>query len=73
MGECRHKWQHQTRPWCLSFWMCSECEMELTDNQYGALEQSRQQGRAEALNAVFQTNGPSRAIAQLKKKWGIDQ
>jgi hypothetical protein len=34
---------------------------------------SQQEGRTEALNAVFQINGPSRAITQLKKKWGIDQ
>jgi uncharacterized protein (UPF0335 family) len=37
------------------------------------LRAARQEGRIEALNAVFQVNGPSRAIAQLKKKWGIDQ
>jgi hypothetical protein len=37
------------------------------------LGQERQAGRTEALNAVFQINGPSRAITQLKKKWGIDQ
>jgi hypothetical protein len=73
MDKCQHKWQHQSRPWAISFWMCSECEMELTDNQYEALEQAKQEGRMEALNDVFQINGPSRAITQLKKKWGIDQ
>ncbi len=71
--NCHHKWQHQSRPWAKSFWMCTECEMELTDNQYEAVTQGIQEGRAEALNAVFQINGPSRAIAQLKKKWNIDQ
>jgi len=33
---------------------------------------SRHGGRMEALNAVFQINGPSRAIARLKKQYAAD-
>lgn len=35
------------------------------------LDRVKNEGRAEALNAVFQINGPSRAISQLKDKWAI--
>jgi predicted amidophosphoribosyltransferase len=69
MGDCQHKWHHESRPWAKSFWMCSECEMELTDSQYQAVVQARHGGRMEALMAVFQINGPSRAIARLKAEY----
>lgn len=34
--------------------------------------QARYEGRVEALNAVFQINGPSRAITRLKKQYADD-
>lgn len=40
MSRCHHKWEHQTRPWSKSFWMCVECEMELSDNQHSAIMQA---------------------------------
>lgn len=70
--NCQHKWQHQSRPWAKSFWMCSECEMELSDNEYEAVRQAKHEGRMEALNAVFQINGPSRAIARLREKYAAE-
>jgi hypothetical protein len=36
------------------------------------LEMGKKEGRKEALDAVFQINGPSSAITQLRAKYGID-
>ncbi len=40
VSTCHHKWEHQSRPWSKSFWMCSECEMELSNNEHAAIMQA---------------------------------
>ena len=38
----------------------------------GKLKYARHEGRMEALDSVFQINGPSRAITQLKEKYAAE-
>jgi len=70
----------------VAVWARSECSNSIPFGAVLAIERlcceverlsaksarSRHEGRMEALNAVFQINGPSRAIARLTEKYAAE-
>ena len=56
---------------CGTKWPCREAEMLTKAFTIGKVK-GRVMGRNEALDGVFQINGPSRAIARLREKYAAD-
>ena len=47
--SCQHVWERRDKqPWCLPYYICTECEMELSASQYEAIQQAHRQGWEQA-------------------------
>ena len=49
---CSHEWERRDKqPWCLPFYICKKCEMELSVDQYNCVQQAFKAG-ADSVNAL---------------------
>ena len=47
--SCQHVWERRDKQtWCSSYYICTECEMELSTDQYEALQQAHRAGWEQA-------------------------